>query len=367
MGALFRSEEMSLCQLYLQSEAAYTCVSELGELGLVQFRDLNADVNAFQRKFVSEIQRCEEMERQLRYFGRELRKEGIPIYDPCTEPEAPAPRDMIDLEATYESHEVELRTLGSSLEALESNLRSLKELKCVLQHAEVFFLESGLNIATDASETLQGSQHIELEPMSEDQRVQHQRIYLSFVAGMVESARLPGFSRLLWFACKGNVFLRHMDIPELSVGSVRRAVFIVFFQGDQLKEKVKKICDGFKATMYPCPESRQQRSELFIGLTRRVHEVDLVLQKSREQWLRVLESVAQNLHHWNIKVLKIKAIYHTLNMLSTEGTNYIAECWMPVSNIGSVQLLMNRATVSLTTAHTLYSFTCVSFMPLSAT
>lgn len=41
MGALFRSEEMTLCQLFLQSEAAYACVSELGELGLVQFRDVS--------------------------------------------------------------------------------------------------------------------------------------------------------------------------------------------------------------------------------------------------------------------------------------------------------------------------------------
>lgn len=41
MGALLRSEEMTLCQLFLQSEAAYTCVSELGELGLVQFRDVS--------------------------------------------------------------------------------------------------------------------------------------------------------------------------------------------------------------------------------------------------------------------------------------------------------------------------------------
>ena len=53
--ALFRSEEMALCQLFLQSEAAYACVSELGELGLVQFRDLNPDTNAFQRKFVNEV------------------------------------------------------------------------------------------------------------------------------------------------------------------------------------------------------------------------------------------------------------------------------------------------------------------------
>ncbi len=40
MGSLFRSEVMSLCQLFLQSEAAYACVSELGELGVVQFRDV---------------------------------------------------------------------------------------------------------------------------------------------------------------------------------------------------------------------------------------------------------------------------------------------------------------------------------------
>lgn len=40
MGALFRSEEMNLCQIFLQSEAAYACVSELGELGMVQFKDV---------------------------------------------------------------------------------------------------------------------------------------------------------------------------------------------------------------------------------------------------------------------------------------------------------------------------------------
>lgn len=42
MGELFRSEEMTLAQLFLQSEAAYCCVSELGELGKVQFRDVSS-------------------------------------------------------------------------------------------------------------------------------------------------------------------------------------------------------------------------------------------------------------------------------------------------------------------------------------
>lgn len=40
MGNLFRSEEMDLCQLLIQPEAAYNIVSELGEIGAVQFNDV---------------------------------------------------------------------------------------------------------------------------------------------------------------------------------------------------------------------------------------------------------------------------------------------------------------------------------------
>lgn len=41
MGALFRSEEMALCQLFIQPEAAYSSVATLGEAGVVQFRDVS--------------------------------------------------------------------------------------------------------------------------------------------------------------------------------------------------------------------------------------------------------------------------------------------------------------------------------------
>lgn len=41
MGSMFRSEEVALVQLFLPTGSAYTCVSQLGELGLVEFRDVS--------------------------------------------------------------------------------------------------------------------------------------------------------------------------------------------------------------------------------------------------------------------------------------------------------------------------------------
>lgn len=38
---LFRSEEMSLIQLFIPAEVAHNCVAELGELGKVQFSDVS--------------------------------------------------------------------------------------------------------------------------------------------------------------------------------------------------------------------------------------------------------------------------------------------------------------------------------------
>ena len=96
--SLFRSEPVIRCQLILQSEAAYQCVAELGELKAVQFLDANPELSAFQRKFVSEIKRCEDLERILRFINKEALSEDITIRVPLEEIKAPNPRAISDLE-----------------------------------------------------------------------------------------------------------------------------------------------------------------------------------------------------------------------------------------------------------------------------
>lgn len=102
---------------------------------------MNPDVNAFQRKFVNEVRRCDEMERKLRYLEKEIKKDTIPMLDTGDSPEAPQPREMIDLEATFEKLENELREVNQNAEALKKNFLELTELKHILRKTQVFFDE----------------------------------------------------------------------------------------------------------------------------------------------------------------------------------------------------------------------------------
>ncbi|XP_076238080.1 V-type ATPase subunit a family protein Vha100-1 isoform X2 [Calliopsis andreniformis] len=347
MGSLFRSEEMTLCQLFLQSEAAYACVSELGELGLVQFRDLNPDVNAFQRKFVNEVRRCDEMERKLRYLEKEIKKDGIPMLDTGENPEAPQPREMIDLEATFEKLENELREVNQNAETLKRNFLELTELKHILRKTQVFFDEqehAGLNPTESMTRALISDDNIARQSALGP-------VQLGFVAGVILRERIPAFERMLWRACRGNVFLRQAEIEspleDPSTGDqVFKSVFIIFFQGDQLKTRVKKICEGFRATLYPCPEAPVDRREMAMGVMSRIEELNTVLGETQDHRHRVLVAAAKNIKNWFIKVRKIKAIYHTLNLFNLDVTQkcLIAECWVPVLDIETIQLALRRGT-----------------------
>uniref|UniRef100_A0A9J2P8T7 V-type proton ATPase subunit a n=1 Tax=Ascaris lumbricoides TaxID=6252 RepID=A0A9J2P8T7_ASCLU len=362
MGSLYRSEEMCLAQLFLQTEAAYTCVAELGELGLVQFRDLNAEVSAFQRKFVNEVRRCDEMERKLRFLEREIKKDSIPMLDTGENPDAPQPREMIDLEATFEKLENELCEVNQNEEMLKKNFSELTELKHILRKTQQFFEEAGPESIVPPSAVSQPSggglpEQIVLQE-TEGMGIEltgaptaSMFANFGFVAGVIQRERLPAFERLLWRACRGNVFLRQSEITEplsdaVTGDPINKTVFIIFFQGDQLKTRVRKICEGFRATLYPCPDTPQERREMSIGVMTRIEDLKTVLGQTQDHRHRVLVAASKNVRMWLTKVRKIKSIYHTLNLFNLDVTQkcLIAECWCPVADLDRIQLALKRGT-----------------------
>ncbi|XP_013200237.1 V-type proton ATPase 116 kDa subunit a 1 isoform X3 [Amyelois transitella] len=335
MGAMFRSEEMALCQLFIQPEAAYTSVSELGEAGTVQFRDLNPEVNAFQRKFVNEVRRCDEMERKLRYIEAEVHKDGVHVPQVKEPPRAPNPREIIDLEAHLEKTENEILELSHNAVNLKQNYLELTELRHVLEKTESFFSaqeEFGMDSLTKSlisDETGQQAAN---------------RGRLGFVAGVVQRERVPAFERMLWRISRGNVFLRRAELDKpledpINGNEIYKTVFVAFFQGEQLKSRIKKVCTGFHASLYPCPPSNAERQDMVKGVRTRLEDLNMVLNQTRDHRQRVLASVAKELASWSIMVRKMKAIYHTLNLFNMDVTKkcLIGECWVPTADLPNVQ------------------------------
>ncbi|XP_055447021.1 V-type proton ATPase 116 kDa subunit a 4 isoform X2 [Bubalus kerabau] len=331
MASIFRSEEMCLSQLFLQVEAAYCCVAELGELGLVQFKDLNVKESRFQRKFVNEVRRCESLERILRFLEDQMQDE-IEIQVPEKSPLTPLPREMIILETALEKLEGELQEANQNYQALKKNFLELTEFKHLLKKTQDFF-ETEANLADDffVEDT---SGLLELRPTP---------AYISgklgFTAGVVNRERMASFERLLWRICRGNIYVKFSEMDTVLEDPVTREeikknIFIIFYQGEQLREKIKKVCDGYRATVYPCPELALERREMLQGVNMRLEDLLTVLTQTESHRQSLLQEAAANWHSWVIKVQKMKAIYHILNMCNIDITQQcvIAEIWFPVAD-----------------------------------
>ncbi|XP_048356421.1 V-type proton ATPase 116 kDa subunit a 4 isoform X2 [Sphaerodactylus townsendi] len=341
MASAFRSEEMSLMQLFLQVESAYCCVAELGELGLVQFRDLNQSVNSFQRKFVNEVRRCESLERILRFLESEM-GDDVQLPKPEKYPETPLPREMIDLETILERLDGELQEANHNLQTLRQNFLELTELKHLLKKTQDFF-ETETNLPDDFfNEDTSGLLELRSTPAAVAAK-------LGFIAGVIKRERMGPFERLLWRACRGNIYLRfsEMDTPledPVTQEEMKKNVFIIFYQGEQLKQKIKKICEGFRATVYPCPESAAERREMADGVNTRIEDLNTVITQTESLRQELLQQAFTNLWTWEVKVKKMKAIYHILNSCNIDVTQQcvIAEIWFPVADTGRIKKALNQ-------------------------
>lgn len=79
MANWFRSEYMEYISIIVNEDAGHDCLADLGKLGVLQFTDLNPDLTPFQRRYVAQVKRCEDLERKLRYFASECDKFELTI------------------------------------------------------------------------------------------------------------------------------------------------------------------------------------------------------------------------------------------------------------------------------------------------
>ncbi|XP_055214347.1 V-type proton ATPase 116 kDa subunit a 2 isoform X2 [Gorilla gorilla gorilla] len=335
MGSLFRSETVCLAQLFLQSGTAYECLSALGEKGLVQFRDLNQNVSSFQRKFVGEVKRCEELERILVYLVQEINRADIPLPEGEASPPAPPLKQVLEMQEQLQKLEVELREVIKNKEKLRKNLLELIEYTHMLRVTKTFVKRN-----VEFEPTYEEFPSLESDSLLDYSCMQRLGAKLGFVSGLINQGKVEAFEKMLWRVCKGYTIVSYAELDESLEDSetgevIKWYVFLISFWGEQIGHKVKKICDCYHCHVYPYPNTAEERREIQEGLNTRIQDLYTVLHKTEDYLRQVLCKAAESVYSRVIQVKKMKAIYHMLNMCSFDVTNkcLIAEVWCPEADL----------------------------------
>ena len=120
---------------------------------------MNPDLTPFQRRYVSYVKRCDELERKLRFFSGEidkfeLEKASAGTVDSFLSSTASTSGDkasgaqlLESLEVELEGYESQLRELNSYSEKLTIEYNEKVELQEVLEKARRFFMTDGTRLA----------------------------------------------------------------------------------------------------------------------------------------------------------------------------------------------------------------------------
>mmetsp|Transcript_3122 Transcript_3122/g.4593 ORF Transcript_3122/g.4593 Transcript_3122/m.4593 type:complete len:883 (+) Transcript_3122:67-2715(+) len=371
MSKWFRSEPMEYVSLIVNEDAAQDCLADLGNLGVIQFIDLNPDLTPFQRRFVSYVKRCDELERKLRFFAGEIDKFGLDLHSPGTVDQFLDARNMgasgtkqtgaqllESLEVELDGYETQLKELNTYSEKLTVEYNEKVELQEVLEKARRFFMTDAPRLAVSALTTGGGNSghgsgsdrsRSLLQEDSESPRDLDMRF--SSVTGVVATEEKARFERMIFRATRGNCYVRFAPIkqpitdPETGM-LVEKCVFIVFYKSLSIETKLKQICDAFSAHRYSLPDM-DDAPAVDRMLTENAQElVDsrTVLLKNQDTRYRLCRVLAEHTQRWTWTVLREKAVYHSLNMFKADVSGMLrGEGWVIAESFHEVVDSVNRA------------------------
>lgn len=368
---IFRSAEMSLTQLYIANEIGREVVSALGEIGEVQFRDLNSETTAFQRTFTQEIRRLDNVERQLRYFQSQINKESIPTrprHEFSNILAAPSASEIDELADRSENLEQRVASLYDSYETLKKREVELTEWRWVLTEAGGFFDRAHGDVDQIRQSTDDDDapllRDVEQQPRGQNGDASGPQslsvMNIGFVSGVIPRSRIAAFERILWRTLRGNLYMNQSEIPKPIIDptnneEIHKNVFVIFAHGREVIAKIRKISESLGADLYSVDENSDLRREQIHEVNTRLSDLASVLRNTKQTLDAELTQIARSLAAWMVVVKKEKAVYQTLNRCSYDQARktLVAEAWCPTNALplikSTLQDVNDRAGMSVPT------------------
>jgi len=383
MTRWFRSEPMEYVSLIVNEDAAHECLIDLGKMSAIQFTDLNPELTPFQRRYVSYVRRCDELERKIRFFSRECDKFEIThdsagnVEDFLNTPtnlsvnasgvsSGGAKSDQTGaqlleaMEVELEGYESQLKELNNYSEKLTIEYNEKVELQEVLEKARRFFMTDAPRLAVSELTTGGGrrgkdkSENL-LDADNENQEARDMDMRFSSITGVVSMEEKVRFERMIFRATRGNCYIRFATIKQpitdaMTGELVEKTVFIVFYKSLSIEKKLKKICDAFQAHRYSLPDM-DDAPAVDRMLTENAQElVDsrTVLLKNQDTRFRLSQMLAKNVERWTWIVLREKSVYHSLNLFKADVQGMLrGEGWVISQHVPDVRESVNKAHASM--------------------
>ncbi|CCH59958.1 hypothetical protein TBLA_0C01430 [Henningerozyma blattae CBS 6284] len=274
--SIYRSAPMTYVQLYIPLETSKEVVSLFGRLGNIMFRDMNTQLNSFQRGYVSQLRKYEDIERLVTYLKDISKKysgatwkyflhyneEGNEIVQPDLNTNLYQTLDRINQENINElihdiqGFELRVRQLNDSMDDLQLKLNNFIEQRHVFFQCRRFLeINPGIvgrisrerrdrldvddfrlnstddiNNADAISETLSDAFSFDnptqqlttyqdtnnIDEFSDDNYgFLEQGLHDKFmIAGSINRTKVEILNRILWRLLRGNLYFQNFPIEE---------------------------------------------------------------------------------------------------------------------------------------------------------
>lgn len=323
---------MSLVQLYVPAEASRDVIHQIGELNLVEFRDLNSKVSEFQRAFVLDLRKLDNIERQYTYLKNELDKRGIEatVY-PYSDARACGQAEIDEHVENAALLESRVQELSDSADSLYAKQKELKQYKFTVQAVDNFFHANGAQDRPAGSET-GGAGQLENGGVPEFQT--------RFISGVIDRSKVGTLQQILWRILRGNLYYHTEELPEpiydpKSNTNVDKNSFIIFSHGSMIYDRIRKIAESLEADLYSVDSSSELRKEQLESLDVRLADLGTVLSQTDNALNSELVAISRDLSRWWNVIAKEKAVYQTMNLCDYDNSRktLIAEGWVPSDEI----------------------------------
>ncbi len=330
---------------------------------------LNPELTPFQRRYVSYVKRCDELERKLRYFTTEIGKFELECASAGTVESFLAnnnPHVVIgesssggklfeNLEAELETYELQLKELNSYNEKLTVEYNEKVELQEVMEKARRFFSSDvpRLTAISQGGGRLRSPSYELSGLLESDEQARRPDMDMRFssITGVVSTEERNRFERMIFRTTRGNCYIKFATIqqpitdPE-SGQLLEKSVFIIFFKSEAIEAKLKKICDAFQAHRYTMPDMDDPNAveRMMTENAQELVDSRTVLLKNQDTRYRICQMLSQHVERWTWIVLKEKAIYHSLNMFRADVSGMLrGEGWVVAENHEEVREAVERA------------------------